>query len=187
MFKCTQSAEISAIEKEERTTEYFSRQFLIDDIEHNQIGYSQISDCIWEYAETAYQEVKSADLLSRELEKNGFIVTRGIADIPTAFKAVCGYGAPRIAILGEYDALPGLSQKAGLAHEEQDSQRTTGHGCGHHLLGTAGVAAAIAVKNLLVQGADRVRLSSTAVPRKRAVQGNPLWPKPAVSTGLTQC
>ena len=184
MFKCTQSAEISAIEKEERTTEHFSRQFLIDDIEHNQIGYSQISDCIWEYAETAYQEVKSADLLSRELEKNGFIVTRGIADIPTAFKAVCGYGAPRIAILGEYDALPGLSQKAGLAHEEQDSQRTTGHGCGHHLLGTAGVAAAIAVKNLLVQGGRSGTIEFYGCPAEEGGSGKSFMAKAGCFNGL---
>ncbi len=143
--------EASAAKKEESKTEQTARQFLIDDIETKKVSYTRISDSIWEYAETAYQEIKSADLLSRELEENGFSVTRGIADIPTAFKAVYGNGAPRIAILGEYDALPGLSQKAGLARQEPDPQRETGHGCGHHLLGTAGVAAAIAVKNLLAQ------------------------------------
>jgi aminobenzoyl-glutamate utilization protein B len=109
--------------------------------------YAAISDQIWDWAEMGYQEVQSSALLAETLRKQGFKITMGVAGIPTAFVAEYGESGPTLGILGEYDALPGLSQQAipmlapagGLA----------GHGCGHHLFGTASVAAAIEVKNFL--------------------------------------
>jgi aminobenzoyl-glutamate utilization protein B len=97
---------------------------------------------IWEWAEPGYQEVKSAKLLAEMLEREGFKIERGVAGIPTAFTATAGAGKPVIGILGEYDALPGLSQAA----VPERSPRTPGgygQGCGHHLFGAASAAAAI--------------------------------------------
>lgn len=90
-----------------------------------------LNRAVWEYAELGYQETKSAAAIIKALEDDGFTVTKDLAGIPTAFKAVWGSGSPVVGILGEYDALPGLSQKAGVAAPEPDEGHTTGHGCGH--------------------------------------------------------
>jgi aminobenzoyl-glutamate utilization protein B len=104
---------------------------------------------IWEYAETALLEQKSAAELSRFIERQGFAVQRGVADMPTAFLATYGSGKPVIGILGEYDALPGLSQKDATPRKEPLVEGQPGHGCGHNLFGVASAAAAIAMKNVM--------------------------------------
>ena len=107
--------------------------------------YGDIAQNIWEFAEMGYLEEKSSSLLQKTLRDEGFTIKKGVAGIPTAFVAEYGSGAPVIAILGEYDALPGLSQKA--VPEKSSADKEAGHGCGHHLFGTASAAAAIAVKD----------------------------------------
>jgi len=109
---------------------------------------------IWGYAELAYTETKSADALCLALEEEGFTLKRGIADIPTAFTATfkSGSGKPVVGILGEYDALAGLSQKASCTDKEPVCDGAPGHGCGHNLLGVGGVAAAAAIKDYLIDG-----------------------------------
>ncbi|UOY05652.1 amidohydrolase [Muricauda sp. SCSIO 64092] len=115
-------------------------------------AYGEIALQIWNWAEMGYQEEKSAALLQETLSDAGFTVTEGIAEIPTAFVAEYGKGSPVIAILGEYDALPGLSQQA--VPEKKSAGGVAGHACGHHLFGTASAGAAIAVKDWLkVSGA----------------------------------
>src|SRR5271169_2025007 len=113
-------------------------------VDANAARWEEVSRKIWEYAETALKETKSAALLEEVLEKEGFAVTRGVAGMPTAFVASAGSGAPVVAILAEYDALPGLSQRAGEAKKLPVVAGEPGHGCGHNLLGTAAVAAAVA-------------------------------------------
>lgn len=112
-------------------------------------SYSAIAKQIWEYAEVGYKETKSSALLAETLEKAGFKVERGVAGIPTAFIATFGSGKPVIGILGEYDALPGVSQDA-VAELKSITDKTAGHACGHNLFGTASAAAAIEVKNWLI-------------------------------------
>ena len=108
-------------------------------------AYASIAQNIWEFAEMGYLEEKSSALLQKTMSDEGFTIKKGVAGIPTAFIAEYGSGAPIIAILGEYDALPGLSQKA--VPERESADKAAGHGCGHHLFGTASAAAAIAVKD----------------------------------------
>ncbi len=110
-------------------------------------SYSAIAQEIWNLAEMGYQEEKSSALLQQTLDDAGFSIKKGVAAIPTAFIAEYGNGTPVIAILGEYDALPGLSQEA--VAEKKSAGKVAGHACGHHLFGTASAAAAIAVKNWL--------------------------------------
>jgi aminobenzoyl-glutamate utilization protein B len=110
--------------------------------------FTQISDSIWDYAELGLQESKSATLLSSELENSGFNVKQGVAGMPTAFVATYGTQEPVIGILGEYDALSGLSQKP-IPHREPILEGAPGHGCGHNIHGTSGAAAAIAVKEVM--------------------------------------
>jgi len=109
--------------------------------------YGEIAHTIWGYAEMGYQEKLSSALLQNTLKNEGFTITAGVAEIPTAFIAEYGSGSPIIAILGEYDALPGLSQQA--VPEKLSAGAKAGHACGHHLFGTASTAAAISVKNWL--------------------------------------
>jgi len=113
--------------------------------------YDTIARKIWSYAEPGYLEEKSAALLEQTLTGEGFDVKTGVAGIPTAFVASYGNGEPVIGILAEYDALPGLSQEAGVTEKKPVKAGAPGHGCGHNLFGTASVAAAIAVKNWLQQ------------------------------------
>lgn len=105
---------------------------------------------IWNWAELGYQEQKSSRLLSDLLESRGFRVTRGVANIPTAFTAEFGSGKPVIGILGEYDALPGLSQKA--TAQQEPAGGIGGHGCGHHVFGAASMLAAWALAEQIRQG-----------------------------------
>jgi len=109
--------------------------------------YGDIAHSIWNYAEMGYQEAKSSALLQQTLKDEGFTIETGVAGIPTAFIAEYGTEGPVIAILGEYDALPGLSQQA--VAEKKSAGAQAGHACGHHLFGTASTAAAISVKNWL--------------------------------------
>lgn len=110
-----------------------------------------IASRIWAWAEPGYQEAKSAKLLSEALEAAGFKVERGVAKIPTAFVATIGTGRPIIGIMGEYDALPGLSQEpVPFRKPRQDTH--WGHGCGHHLFGVASLEACLALAEQIKAG-----------------------------------
>ncbi|MEO6313593.1 MAG: amidohydrolase [Chitinophagaceae bacterium] len=112
--------------------------------------YKTIALQIWNYAEVGYKEVKSSALLQKTLQDNGFTVAAGVAGMPTAFVATYGNGKPVIGILAEYDALPGLAQEA-VPEKTGIDGKTAGHACGHHLFGTASVAAGIEIKKLIAE------------------------------------
>ena len=107
-----------------------------------------VSDKIWEFAEVGLKEEKSSRLLVDTLKQAGFTIETGVADMPSAFVASYGHGKPVIGILGEYDALPGLSQAA-VPEKSPLKEGSPGHGCGHNLLGTAGLGAVLAVKQAI--------------------------------------
>jgi aminobenzoyl-glutamate utilization protein B len=114
-------------------------------------AYKKIALSIWDYAELGYKENKSSALLQNTLKDYGFTVDAGVAGMPTAFAATYGSGSPVIAILAEYDALPGLSQDNSPI-KTPVANKNSAHACGHHLFGTGSVAAGIAVKKLLEAG-----------------------------------
>lgn len=120
-------------------------------IEENKDIFFEISDQIWSYAEIAFHEYKSSEKLSSALEVFGFEVERNIAGIPTAFKGIFGSGNPVIGILGEFDALPNLSQKENLTTKEEEVSGANGHGCGHNLFGSGSLAAAVGIKEYIRQ------------------------------------
>jgi len=124
------------------------KEYAFNWIENNKQLIVEMSDKIWDFAELGLIEFKSSALLADELEKHGFRVERGIAGMPTAFIATWGEGKPVIGIMGEYDALPGLSQKR-VPWKETLEKGKPGHGCGHNIHGTSGMAAAIAVKKAM--------------------------------------
>ena len=107
------------------------------------------SDKIWAYAETRFQEFQSAELLCQILEREGFTVERGVGGIETAFIGSFGSGKPVVAFLGEFDALSGLSQQPGMAEKMPLVPGGNGHGCGHNLLGTGALAAAVALRHYM--------------------------------------
>lgn len=125
-----------------------AKDFLAQNIESKMAVYQSAALDIWSYAELGYQEYKSSAALIKLLEQNGFVVEKGVAGIPTAFVASYGTGKPVVGILGEFDALPGLSQKA-LPEKVPVEEGAAGHACGHHLFGVASAASAIAVKDWL--------------------------------------
>ena len=128
-------------------------------VEAKQDEFIALSDRIWDMPELNFRETRSARAHAEMLQAEGFRVTEGLAGIPTAVMGEAGEGGPVIAILGEYDALPGLSQAAGVAEHQPLAPGAAGHGCGHNLLGAGAMLAAAAVKDWLhSQGiAGRVR------------------------------
>lgn len=123
---------------------------LLTSIDAQAATYTQTAHQIWEWAELGYQETKSSAALQTLLRDAGFTVTKGVAEIPTAFMATYGSGQPIIGIMGEFDALPGISQAA-VPELEPREVTNNGHACGHHLFGAGSAAAAIAVKDWLSQ------------------------------------
>lgn len=128
-----------------------TKQKIINTIESHESEMIELSDKIWAAAETAFEENESAELLANYAESKGFKVERGVAGIPTAFVATYGSGQPVISVLGEFDALPGISQKA-EPEKSPLQEGAAGHGCGHNLFGVGSLGAAIAVKELIESG-----------------------------------
>lgn len=124
---------------------------VVASVEKHKENLIQLSDSIWALAETAFEESISAELLADYAEKNGMTVTRGVANIPTAFIATYGSGKPVISVLGEFDALPGLSQNS-VPTKDPRIEGAPGHGCGHNMFGAASLGAAIAIKEQIEAG-----------------------------------
>jgi len=144
--------------------------YVFDWIEKNKSRIIEISDKIWEFAELGLIEFKSSALLADELEKHGFNVERGVARMPTAFVATWGEAKPVIGIMGEYDALPGLSQKKVPWKEPAESGKP-GHGCGHNIHGTSGMAAAIALKKAMEEHGIEGRVKFFGCPAEENFSG----------------
>jgi aminobenzoyl-glutamate utilization protein B len=146
-------------------------------------AYKKIALSIWDYAELGYKENKSSALLQNTLKENGFTVEAGVAGMPTAFAATYGSGSPVIAILAEYDALPGLSQdnspvKTAIAN------KSSAHACGHHLFGTGSVAAGIAVKKLLEAGKIKGTIKVFGCPAEEGGSGKVYMVREGLFTGV---
>jgi aminobenzoyl-glutamate utilization protein B len=129
-----------------------------------------LSDQIWEFAETALRETRSSKLLADFAEAQGFQVTRGVAGMPTAFVASFGSGKPVIGIMGEYDALPGVSQKA-VSEKSALVEGGAGHGCGHNLFGAASLGAALAIKEQIAAGKLKGTIRFYGTPAEEAIGG----------------
>lgn len=122
------------------------KETAIEWIEENQAVYEGIATYLWENPELSLVEFKSSTKLIEYLDQNGFKIKRGISGMPTAFIATWGLGKPVIGFIAEYDALPNLSQKAGVSTPEPIIIGGPGHGCGHNLIGTSSCIAAISTK-----------------------------------------
>ena len=152
------SVSITLFAQKKKTAEADARlkDQAVQDIQSKADIYRKHAMDIWDFAEVGYKEVKSSALHRQTLKDNGFLVETGVAEIPTAFVATYGTGKPVIGILAEYDALPGMSQEA-IPEKKAVDGKNAGHACGHHLFGTASIAAGIAVKKLI----EEKRISGT--------------------------
>ncbi|WP_311968260.1 amidohydrolase [Bradyrhizobium archetypum] len=122
-----------------------------DCVEDLKSSFRELSDQIWERPELNYREFHAASKHKEHLQAHGFQIAEDLSGIPTAIMGEAGEGGPVIAVLGEYDALPGLSQEAGVAAQRPITPGGAGHGCGHSMLGSASLWAAVAVKNWLAE------------------------------------
>ena len=143
---------------------------IVSTVERNEPALDHAALEIWKFAELGYQETQSTALLQGQLRDAGFTITPGIAGEPTAFLASYKSGdGPVIAILAEYDALPGLSQT--LSPVQQSAGAPAGHGCGHNLFGAASVQAAIAVKDWMAANNIKGELRVYGTPAEEGGSG----------------
>ena len=142
-------------------------------IENHKSELIAISDEIWAKAETAFEEYESSEILSDYAEKNGFKVEKGVAGMPTAFVATYGSGKPVISILGEFDALPGISQKT-VPTKDPLNEGAPGHGCGHNLFGAGSLGAAIAIKEMIESGKIKGTIKFFGTPSEEKFFGK-IW------------
>ncbi|MEO5685568.1 MAG: amidohydrolase [Chitinophagaceae bacterium] len=147
-----------------------NKKTVLASVEKHQQELINLSDSVWKFAETALKESQSAKILADYAEKNGFNTRRGVAEMPTAFIAEYGSGKPVIAILGEFDALPGLSQKAQAARAALH-ENAPGHGCGHNMFGAASLGAALAIKELIAAGKIKGTIRFYGTPAEEDIGG----------------
>lgn len=160
-----------------------ARTRALREVDAQQEALVRLSDSVWRFAETALKETRSAALLADHAEQAGFRVTRGVAGMPTAFVAEFGSGSPVIGVLGEYDALPGISQKAQPTREALEDG-APGHGCGHNLFGAASLGAAIAIKRLIEDGTLRGTVKFFGTPAEEAVGGKVYMARDGIFDGV---
>ena len=145
-------------------------QAVLASIESRRDHYAQLARRIWDLAEVGYRETESAALLQQELKSAGFRIETGVAGMPTSFVASYGEGQPVIAILAEYDALPGITQDA-VADRKPLAAKEAGHACGHNLFGTGSTAAGIAVKDWLVRSGTKGTIRVYGTPAEEGGAG----------------
>jgi aminobenzoyl-glutamate utilization protein B len=163
-----------------------NKQAVLRSVQQHEQALIQLSDQVWSFAEIAMREHQSAKVLSDYAEKQGFRVTRNIAAIPTAFIAEYGSGKPIIGILGEFDALPGLSQKAS-SQKEPLQIGAAGHGCGHNMFGAGSLGAAIAIKELIAAGKLKGTVRFYGTPAEEDLAGKVYMARAGVFNDLDVC
>ena len=163
-----------------------NKQAVIHSVETHQDKLIELSDKIWAFAETAMLEHNSSRVLSGYAESQGFMVERGVAEIPTAFIATYGSGKPIIGIMGEFDALPGLSQKAQTKKEPLEIG-ASGHGCGHNLFGPGSLGAAIAIKELMQNGQLKGTIRFYGTPAEEDLAGKVYMARAGLFNDLDVC
>ncbi len=158
----------------------------LDWIDNNNELLIEVSDKIWDFAELGFVEFKSSKLLLDVLKDYGFTVEAGVADIPTAFVASYGSGKPIIGIMGEYDALPGLSQQV-VPFKKPIEEGAPGHGCGHNIHGTSGLGGALAAKSAFDKGDLKGTIRYFGCPAEEMLSGKAWMVKEGVFENVDAC
>ena len=163
-----------------------NKNAVLASVEKHQQELIALSDQIWGFAEIAMRETKSSKVLADYAEAQGFKVTRGVAEIPTAFIAEFGKGKPIIGVLGEFDALPGLSQKA-QPTKEALAAGAPGHGCGHNMFGAGSLGAALAIKELIAAGKLKGTIRFYGTPAEEDLAGKVYMARAGLFNDLDVC
>lgn len=163
-----------------------NKNAVLASVEKHEQELIALSDQIWAFAETAMKETKSSKVLADYAETQGFKVTRGVAEIPTAFIAEYGTGKPIIGVLGEFDALPGLSQKA-QPTKEAFINGASGHGCGHNMFGAGSIGAALAIKELIASGKLKGTIRFYGTPAEEDLAGKVYMARAGLFNDLDIC
>ncbi len=177
-------AAVAQKQKQEKPSQ--SKQSVIQSVDKHQAELINLSNQVWAFAETALKETKSSKVLADYAEAQGFKVTRGVANLPTAFIAEFGSGKPIIGIMGEYDALPGISQKAQPTRDPL-VEGAPGHGCGHNLFGAGSLGAAVAIKELMQAGKLKGTVRFYGTPAEEAVGGKIYMAREGLFNDLDVC
>ncbi len=175
-----------AFGQKQKTAVNPNKTAVIQSVDKHQQELISVSDKIWAYAETALRENKSAKELADYAEAQGFRLKRGVAGMPTAFTAEYGSGKPIIGIMGEFDALPGISQKAQPTKEALNTG-AAGHGCGHNLFGAGSLGAAVAIKELMQQGKLKGTIRFYGTPAEESVGGKIYMARDGLFADLDVC
>ncbi len=162
------------------------KEEVVASVERHKAELTGLSDQIWAFAETALRETRSSKVLADYAEKQGFEVKRNVSGMPTAFVASYGEGRPLIGILGEFDALPGISQKASTTKEPLEAG-APGHGCGHNLFGAASLGAAVAIKELIAAGKLKGTIRFYGTPAEEDVGGKVYMARDGLFNDLDVC
>ena len=170
----------------QKTISSANKNAVLASVEKHQQELTKLSDQIWGFAEIAMKETQSAKVLADYAEAQGFKVTRGVAEIPTAFIAEFGSGKPIIGVLEEFDALPGLSQKA-QPTKEALLNGAPGHGCGHNMFGAASLGAALSIKELIAAGKLKGTIRFYGTPAEEDLAGKVYMARAGLFNDLDVC
>jgi aminobenzoyl-glutamate utilization protein B len=163
-----------------------SKEIALGWIDENEKRIIDVSDRAWEYAEVGLLEYKTSKLIADEVEKHGFHVERGVAGMPTAFVATWGSGKPVIGVMGELDALAGVSQKA-VPYKDPIVEGGPGHGCGHNIHGTSGMAGAIAIKKAMEEKELPGTIKFYGCPAEETLVGKVFMVRDGLFDGVDAC
>ena len=177
---------LSSILVAQKTSFTAKKKEVLLSVDKHQKELIALSDQIWGFAETAMVETKSAKVLADYAEAQGFKVTRGVAEVPTAFIAEYGSGKPIIGVLGEFDALPGLSQKAQPTKEALVND-APGHGCGHNMFGAGSLGAALSIKELIATGKLKGTIRFYGTPAEEDLAGKVYMARAGLFNDLDVC
>ncbi len=177
---------LSTILVAQKTSVTAKKKDVLLSVDKHQQELIALSDQIWGFAETAMVETKSAKVLADYAEAQGFKVTRGVAEVPTAFIAEYGSGKPIIGVLGEFDALPGLSQKAQPTKEALVND-APGHGCGHNMFGAGSLGAALSIKELIASGKLKGTIRFYGTPAEEDLAGKVYMARAGLFNDLDVC
>ncbi|MEQ8533407.1 MAG: amidohydrolase, partial [Imperialibacter sp.] len=184
LFATLLSTSVSFSQKAQKISS--NKKTALESVDKHSSELIDLSDKIWEAAEIALKENVSAKALADYAEAQGFTVERGVAEMPTAFIASYGNGKPIIGIMGEYDALPGLSQKA-VPGKDPLVEGAPGHGCGHNLFGPGSLGAALAIKELMQAGKLKGTVRFYGTPAEEAVGGKIYMARAGLFNDLDAC
>jgi len=180
------SASLQTIGQSGRRKQSPNKDAVVNSIEAQRQDLTNLSDEIWAYAETALKETMSSKALANYATLKGFRVKSGVAEMPTAFIAEYGTGKPVIGVMGEFDALPGISQKV-QPQKEALVAGGAGHGCGHNLFGVGSLAAAVAIKELMEQGRLKGTIRFYGTPAEESVGGKIYMARAGLFDDLDVC